>query len=376
MRIVLSNASAAWGGVHRVTEVLARGLQARGHEVVVFGRPASMLQERMAGVAPYEPIVIGMDLSPIAVWRSVRALHRWRPQVLVALMTKDVRLTVPAARLLGIPAVVRHPNDRPLPRGLWGRLLYGGAMHVTNAHATRRTLLASAPWLAPDRVEVIHNGIDPSPFEAARPVAVDLPADAVRFGYVGSFEPRKGLRVLAEAWRTVAERSPRAHLFLAGKGSEEPALREMLADVPRVHWLGYRADVPAVMAGLDVLVLPSFKEGAPNVVQEAMAARIAVIATAVSGTPELVEDRVHGRLVPARDAKALADAMAGLADDAELRARLAAAGAARVRDAFTLGRMLDRYEDLLSRVARKGLGPRATAGGGRINRERQDIPGA
>ncbi|HET7460127.1 MAG TPA: glycosyltransferase family 4 protein [Longimicrobium sp.] len=351
MRIVLSNASKAWGGVHRVTEVLARGLQARGHEVIVYGRPGSMLQERMRGVAPFEPILKGMDLSPRVLWRVRKALRRHRPDVLLALMKKDVRLTVPVARMLGIPAVVRHANDQPLPSGPRGRILYGGAVtHVTNAGATKRTILASAPWLAPERVEVIHNGLDPAPFEAAEPVALGLPPGAVRFGYVGSFEPRKGLKVLAEAWRSVAERVPRAHLLFAGKGTDEAALREMLGGLPRVHWLGYRRDVPNVMRALDVLVLPSFVEGAPNVVQEAMAAGIAVIATAVSGTPELVRDGEHGLLVPAGDAPALASAITRLAADADLRHRLAAAGHARVRAEFSLERMLDRYEALFKRV--------------------------
>ncbi|HET7233818.1 MAG TPA: glycosyltransferase family 4 protein [Longimicrobium sp.] len=351
MRIVLSNASKAWGGVHRVTEVLARGLQLRGHEVFVYGRPGSMLQERMRGVAPFEPILKGMDLSPRVLWRTRQALKRHRPDVVIALMKKDVRLTVPVARMLGIATIVRHANDQPLPPGPRGRLLYGGsATHVTNAEATRRTILASAPWLAPERVEVIHNGLEPAPFETAEPVELDLPPGAVRFGYVGSFEPRKGLRVLAEAWRSVADPLPDAHLLFAGKGTDEAALKEMLGGVQRVHWLGYRRDVPNVMRALDVLVLPSFVEGAPNVVQEAMAAGIAVIATAVSGTPELVRSGEHGLLVPPGDAPALASAIARLAGDAELRARLAAAGHARVRAEFTLERMLDRYEALLARV--------------------------
>jgi glycosyltransferase involved in cell wall biosynthesis len=257
--------------------------------------------------------------------------------------------------MLGIPTIVRHANDQPLPRGPRGRLLYGGTVtHVTNAQATRRTILASAPWLAPERVEVIYNGIDPAPFETAGPVALELPPGAVRIGYVGSFEPRKGLRVLAQAWRSIAGSLPDAHLLLAGKGTDEAALREMLDGVPRVHWLGYRRDVPNVMHALNVLVLPSFVEGAPNVVQEAMAAGIAVVATAVSGTPELVRDGEHGRLVPAGDAPALASAIAQLAGDPALRARLAAAGHARVRAEFTLERMLDRYEALLTRVSARG----------------------
>lgn len=352
MKVVLSNASHAWGGVHRVTETLARGLQARGHEVVVFGRPASMLEERMRGVAPFEGMLSGMDLHPATLWRARAALSRHRPDVVVALMKKDVRLTAPVAWAMGIPVVVRHANDQRLKGGPYGRFLYGTvpALHVTNAEATRRTILASAPWLAPERVRVIHNGIDPRPFETAEPLALDLPADAVRIGYAGSFEPRKGLPVLGRAWHAVAAAVPNANLLLAGKGSQEDEMRRVLAGAPRVHWLGYRADVPRVMRSLDVLVLPSYVEGAPNVVQEAMCAGLAIVATAVSGTPELVRGGAEALLVPPGDADALARALIAVSSDAELRARLAAAGHERIRAEFTLDAMLDAYEQALSDV--------------------------
>jgi glycosyltransferase involved in cell wall biosynthesis len=221
MRIVLSNASAAWGGVTRVTHILATGLRARGHDVTVFGRPGSMLEERMRGVAPFEPILGGMDLSPPTLWRAGRALRRLDAQVVLALMKKDVRLTAVAARALGIPVVVRHANDQPLPSGPRGRLLYGGPVtHVTNARATRRTILASAPWLGAERVEVIYNGIDAAPYIDAEPIALDLPPDAVKIGFVSNFDRRKGVHELARAWRMVADSLPDAHLLLAGKGLE------------------------------------------------------------------------------------------------------------------------------------------------------------
>lgn len=353
MRIVLSNASSAWGGVHLVTEVLARGLQARGHEVVVFCRPASRLEERMHGVAPTVPILRGMDLSPPSLWRARRELRRLRPDAVVALMKKDVRLTAPVARAMGIPVVVRHANDQPLRRGPYGRLLYGvvPALHVTNAEATRRTLLASAPWLAPERVRVIYNGVDLARFDAATPAPLGLPPGAVAIGYVGSFEPRKGLPDLAEAWPRVAAALPHAHLVLVGEGTHGPLLRERLADAPRVHFLGRRSDVPAVMRSLDLLVLPSYVEGAPNVVLEAMAAGIPAVATAVSGTPELVRDGETGRLVAPRDPDGLARALVEVAGDAGLRARMGRAGRQRAENGFTLDGMIGRYEALLAELA-------------------------
>jgi glycosyltransferase involved in cell wall biosynthesis len=353
VRIVLSSNTRNWGGVQRVTDILARGMQARGHEIVVFGRSGSVLEERMRGVAPFESTLGRTDLSPRVIARSARALVRHRPDLVVALMKKDVRQTVVAARMLGIPAVIRHYYEQPLPRGLRGRILYGSAAaHVTNAEATRGVLLDSAPWLDPVRVHVIYNGIDATRYINASPVNLDGPKEALRFGFLATIAHRKGIVELAEAWLKVAAQVPTAELVIAGAGRDEKELRQLLQGAPRVQWLGYRNDVPNVLAALDVLVLPSHREGAPNVVLEAMAANVPVIATAVSGTPELVRNGVDAVLVPARDSQSLAAAMIELAGDPEHRRRYADAARLRVQDTFTLDGMLDQYEELFTSVIR------------------------
>lgn len=355
MRIVLSNASHSWGGVHHVTEVLARGLQARGHQVAVFGRPDSPLQARLRGVAPFEPIVRGMDLHPGVMWRVTRALRRHRPGVVLTLMKKDVRLTAPPARLLGIPVVVRHANDRPLRGTVSDRLLFGAlaAAHVANSAATRDTLLRSARWLRSERMHVIPNGIDAARFARARPAELGLPAGAVALGFVGRFDERKGLLDLASAWPAVAAAVPAAHLVIVGRGQAGERAREMLLGAPRVHWLGYRADVPEVLRALDVLAVPSHWEGFGLVAAEALAAGVPVVAANASSLPEIVRHGVHGLLVPPGDPDALAAALASLAADPALRARMGAAGQAHVQAEFTLDGMIDRFEALLERVASK-----------------------
>jgi glycosyltransferase involved in cell wall biosynthesis len=353
MRIVLSNASYAWGGVHQVTEVLARGLQARGHDVVVFVRPDSPLEERMRGVAPVEPILKGMDLSPLAVGRAAAALRRHRPDAVLTLMKKDVRITGPAARMLGIPVVVRHANDRPFGRSPHYRLLYGtvAAHHVANSRATRDTLLRSAPWLAPDDVTVIHNGIDPEPFASAVAAELLVPADAPVVGFIGRFDERKGLLDLARAWPAVAAALPDAHLVLVGKGPAEAAARALLDGAPRVHWLGFRRDVAAVLKAMNILAVPSHWEGFGLVAAEALAAGVPVVAADASSLPEIVRDGREGLLVPAGDVDALAAALVRLGRDPAERRRMGAAGPPRVAAEFALDGMIDRYEALLSGLA-------------------------
>ncbi len=357
MRIVLSNASYSWGGVHVVTEALAMGLRARGHHVAVLCRPGSPLQARLEGTVPLEPVARGMDLSPLAVGRIAAALRRHRPDVVLTLREKDVRLTGPAARALGIPVVVRRANDRPLKRRPHFRVLYGWlpALHVANSESTRRTMLDSAPWLRPERVQVIHNGIDTAALDAVPATELGLPAGALAIGFVGRFDERKGILDLARAWPRVADALPDAHLVMVGKGPEEDRARALLAHAPRVRWLGYRADAAAVMKALDVLAVPSHWEGFGLVAAEALAVGTPVVAAEASSLPEIVRHGAEGLLVPPRAPSALADALVTLGGDGEMRARMAAAGVDRIRTHFSLDAMIGRYEALLREVAERRI---------------------
>jgi glycosyltransferase involved in cell wall biosynthesis len=358
VRIVLSNSSNKWGGVHTVTQILARGFSDRGHDVRVFGFRNGLLKERTEKIARFEPIVGGMDFSPRALWKVAAELRRDRPDVVLTLMKKDTTNTALVAAMMGIPVVIRHANNRPLKNDLYHRTLYGAlpALHIVNADATRKTLLKSAPWLSAEKIKLIYNGVDTARYQSAKPIDTGLPAGSVAIGYVGVFEPRKGVMDLVTAWPRIASQVPNAHLLFCGKGSLESQMRSRLESTPRVHWLGHREDVPSVMRALDVLVLPSYVEGAPNVVLEAMAAALPVVATAVSGTPELIRDGVDGKLIPDRNVGALVEAVTGLASSPDLRRKMAESAQRRVLEKFTIDAMIDSYEEVLGSLiqARSG----------------------
>jgi glycosyltransferase involved in cell wall biosynthesis len=356
MRIVLSNASKKWGGVHKVTEILARGLLSRGHEVTVLGSPNTMLEERMRAIAPFEGILGGMDFHPLVMERVAVALKRNRADVMITLTRKDVAVSGPGAFISRVPVVVRHANQQPLKRLPHFRWVYGKipAMHVTNAEATRQTLLDSARWLKPEKVRVIYNGVDPDPLESAEPLSLGLPEGSLAIGFVGSFERRKGVLELATAWPDIVRAMPAAHLILCGKGSLESEMRSLLKGIANVHWIGYHKDIPRVMRALDMLVLPSHIEGAPNVVLEAMAARVAVIATSVSGTPELVRDGAEARLILPANPREIVKAVIELGSNERMRKRMTEEGARRVKERFTIPRMIDEYEALLAGVTEAG----------------------
>ncbi len=128
------------------------------------------------------------------------------------------------------------------------------------------------------------------------------------------------------------------------------ALASRMALVGRIHRLGRRDDVPGLLRAADILVLPSLWEGMPNVVLEAMAARLAVVATDVEGTEDLVLPGRTGWLVPPRDVEALAEALLQAAANPLQTRRRGAAGRARVESQFRMDRIVRDYENLWSRV--------------------------
>lgn len=343
-----------------MTEVLVRRLQERGHEVVMFGVPGSLLQTRMQDVAPFEPLLKGMDLHPVVLARAGAALRRHGAQVVLSMMKKDVRLTVPAAWALGIPSVVRHANDRPLTGWIYDRILFGSlpVRHIANSQSTRDTLLRSAPWLGSDAVTVVYNGIDSDELEFGERANLGLPPGALAIGFVGRLETRKGLLDLARAWPIISSEIVNAHLIIVGTGPDEHKARELFGAAPRMHWLGYRSDVPAVLRALDMIAVPSHWEGFGLVAAEALAAGVPVVAANASSLPEIVTDGVHGRLVPPRDPESLASALVMMARDPAGRKRMADAGRAHIRTQFGVEGMVDKYEEILLETVKTVRGGR------------------
>jgi glycosyltransferase involved in cell wall biosynthesis len=352
VRVVISGAGRDWRGTESDTLILAHGLRKRGHEVMVFCRPGSALQDRLNGDGiPSAPILGARDFDPRTIARCIAALGEHHTQVVIIQKDKDLRLTGIAAWTRHLPVLVRHVADRPLKPGLRYRFLFGrvATHHVAISAATRATLLASAPWLSRD-VPVIHNGIDIPRFRDAAHADLGLPDDAIAIGYLGAFETRKGILDFAEAWRLVSEQIPNAYAVIAGAGQREDRFKAALEGVPRVHWLGFRRDAPNVMKALDVFVLPSHFEGFGLVLVEAMAAGVATVAYATSAIPELVDNGVTGLLAPVGNVEALAAAIESLCRSPELRLGIATAGQAHAQAHFGADRMVDEHEALLEQI--------------------------
>lgn len=211
--------------------------------------------------------------------------------------------------------------------------------------------------LNPAQLTVIPNGIDPQPFDFVEPVSrasIRVPDEAHLAVWVSRLDPQKGLPDLLSAAERVIGQRPSWYLALAGDGSQRGWLLQQLAEHPqlqeKVRVLGRRDDIPGLLKSADILVHTSLWEGMPNVVLEAMAARRAIIGTAVEGTEDLVVPGQTGWLVPPREPSALSDALIQAADSPETCRRFGQAGRIRVEEYFSLATTVVAYERLWAGV--------------------------
>ena len=216
----------------------------------------------------------------------------------------------------------------------------------------------------PDRVRRVYHGIEPPLTRAlereGQLIRADLgiPGDAFVVGNVGRLAPQKGQRHLVAAMPVLLERVPRAHAVIAGGGDLEDYLRDLAVELgvaERVHVLGPRRDVPALMHAMDVFAMPSIWEGFGLVLLEAMAAGRPIVASRVATIPEVVAEGESGLLVPAGDPFALADALARLADDPALARDMGEAGRERLRRNFSLEKMVGDTELLYRELVESGV---------------------
>jgi glycosyltransferase involved in cell wall biosynthesis len=357
------------GGAERALVALATGLDRRRWRpsvIALSGEGALAEPLREAGI-----VVECLNVDPRRPDRAVRALaqvfRRCQPRLVQSFLFHANVASRLAGLLAGRPWVVGGLRVAERQRRwhltldrVTSRLATGS---VCVSEGVRR-FSVGVGRLDPDRLVVIPNGVDPSPFDRAESVdrsSIGVPPGATLALYVGRLDPQKGLPVLLDAAAKIISIRPDWHLVLAGDGPERDALGSRIESDPlligRIHRLGRRDDVPSLLKGADLLVLPSLWEGMPNVVLEAMAARLAVVGTSVEGTEDLVVPGRTGWLVPPGDSEGLATALLEAASDPSRLRAYGEAARDRVEASFTPGRVVEAYERLWAGVLGLSLTP-------------------
>jgi colanic acid/amylovoran biosynthesis glycosyltransferase len=266
-------------------------------------------------------------------------------------------------RLTGVPfSFTAHANDLFLGPALLERKVADARFVIAISEYNRRLLLDRCP--SAHRVEIVHCGVDNERFAPEHREA----RDRDRVVCVASLTARKGHVHLVDALALLAHDHPSIALDLVGDGPEREGIAQRARDrgvAHRVRLLGARSskDVRAVLADARVFVLPSVRlasgrmEGIPVALMEAMASGVPVVASRLSGIPELVEDGVTGLLVAPGDPSALAAAVARLLEDDLLAAELARSAREVVEQSFSLAAEAQRLGDLFAQsIAGAGAG--------------------
>ncbi|WP_233347982.1 glycosyltransferase family 4 protein [Luteimonas sp. MC1572] len=355
---------------------LALALQAHGYELLLISPPGPYGEKLRALGLRWEPVPMDRrSLNPLReakllAW-LVSLFRRERPAVVHGFTIKCAVYGSLAARLAGVPARVNAvagmgyvftSNDtkarvlRPLVRALLRTALDGGNARLVLQNPDDVALFEAARLVDREHVRLIPgSGVDCSRFvarqgqrDSTRPLRVLLAARLLW---------DKGLAEFVEAARRLQGEGRAIEFLLAGDpdpgnpAAVPEATVRAWADEGVVQWLGHVDDMAALFASVDVVVLPSYREGLPKGLIEAAACALPLVTTDVPGCREVVSDGVDGLLVPVRDAAALAAAIARLHDDPELAARFGKAARAKALAEFDEKIVIDRtlavYRELL-----------------------------
>ena len=341
-------------------------MRERGYDLAAVSSPGDELDAfgDDEGV-PVRGVAMSRQISPVADVRSLlklrRALRQLKPDLVHAHTPKGGLLGMAAAASIRVPRRIYHVRGLPL-MGASGRrreLLRRAerasarlAGRVLCVSRSLREVVVDEDICPPDKVRVLAggsgNGVDADVWFNPDRLRFDtrdkvrakhgIPADATVIGFVGRIVGDKGVRELLAAFASLRPRFPEARLLVIGPAEERDALPpealQKLREGEGVHWIGPAWETPPLYAAMDVVALPSYREGFPNVPLEAAAMGLPCVVTNVPGCVDAVLHNATGLHVPPRDAGALAAALAAYLSDAKLRRRHGAAGRERVRREF------------------------------------------
>jgi glycosyltransferase involved in cell wall biosynthesis len=333
-RILHSESSMGWGGQEVRVMAELEWMRAQGHWMALAAHPESEIAQRAraAGILFYplrtHKALLAPEVARLAAWLVAN-----RVDLVNTHSSNDGWLAGIAARLALRPVLIRSRHiEVDYPNLFWSGVAFRLLPHrvITTSRRIADRLVAELK-IAPSRVTCIATGVDLARFDPEvegtlhRELGVD--PETALVGMISVLRSWKGHATFLDgAARLLGDGKRRVHFVIAGDGPGRDELAAKIAQAPwrdQVTLLGHRADVPNLLASLDVLVLPSYAhEGIPQIILQAQAMSCAVVATTIGGIPEVVRDGVTGLLVPPRDAAALAEKIGALLDDPALSAHL------------------------------------------------------
>jgi len=361
LRVALVSTQKNWHGGEDQAALLAEGLQQRGHQCLLLAREDGEFTARMQRRGWHVTTFAGRGRSPAEIWNLRRQLRRLAPEVLY--FNDPHALTSAGFAAMGLPIGVRlaaRRVDFPLRSTFRYRHLCDGLLCVSSAVKDA----CGRAGIAADRLHLVHDGVDADRMKEGLRTrgrqAIGIDRDVPLLLTVANLTDHKGHRYLMDAMPRLLARFPRLVWALAGDGllrTELEAHADRLGVQSQVRFLGYRQDVPDLMAAADRFVIPSHMEGLCSSIADAMLAGCPVIATRAGGIPDLLDARDQheppaGWLVPVRDADALARAVLSSLEEPLEAERRASVAYDRAISEFTAEVMVERTLDVCYRGLR------------------------
>jgi glycosyltransferase involved in cell wall biosynthesis len=354
MRIVhVESGRYLYGGARQVA-YLIDALAERGHENALVCPPGHALATR-APRATVREVPMHGDLD-VGMTRRLRRVFAELDGDIVHVHSRRGAdfFAGRACEREGRAALLTRRVDNPELRA-WARFKYRPYRRVVAISRAVHNELCSRAGLDPTRVPLIASAVDSREFRpdanARSRVLREFALDdrAVVIGVAAQLIPRKGHELLLRSLPELVRRVASVQVLCFGRGPLGASLERLVTelDLSRVvRFAGFRDDFAELLPGLDVLVHPAAREGLGLAVLEAMAAGVPVVATAVGGIVDAVQDGAEGLLVAAGDALGLVTAIERIAGDAALRRAMGTAGRSRAEREFSIARMTDRYVEL------------------------------
>jgi glycosyltransferase involved in cell wall biosynthesis len=361
--LMFSNAVVRAGAEEHILELL-RGLDRRLFRVHLAC--PDVLLEKYGNDIPVDvqvtPIMLDHISDVSGAIRLAKTLRQQEIDILHSHMFRASLFASPIGKICRVPVIIETTHVRETWRKGWfkskffvDRAIGHFVDHYIAVSEANSRYLIEQKRIPAKKITVIQNGcsierVDPSKShpEGIRET-LGFSKDDLVLIVMARLEPQKGHRVLLEALRLVRTEFPNIRLVCLGTGALQADLSQMTRDLNLegiVRFAGFQSNVGDWLAAADIGILPSFYEGLPLTAVETLAAGIPLVATAVDGTPEVVRDGEKGLLVPPGDPVAMAQAIARMARQPELRKKFAHAGRTWVLERFTIQRQIEQTSNL------------------------------
>lgn len=356
--ILFSNSSRknCWGGVEKWVVTMAHSLLSRDYHTHIVCRPEGMLATRAQEInIPTHTASFSNSLDISTVFKILRLIRKLKIDLIICSTNLDIKLAGLAGKIAGIPVISRQ-GLALIPNSLKYKFLIRNftSSIITNTYTIKKRY-EEYGWFPPNFIHVIYNGVPPPHYQDRsqdlKQQLINSPTDKLILS-AGRLNTQKGFTYLIETAKIAQDNKEAWHFIIAGNGAEKAKLLKLINkyNLKNIDLLGFKKSLHEYYLIADVFVLSSIAEGTPNVVLEAMSYKCPVIATNVNGVAEILENQKSGWIVPAKDSRAIYQALKDCLSNPENSKGIAEKAYQNVREKYTIEKTTNQFIEYINLI--------------------------